>query len=127
MDAGTPVGAEAAGDLAEHDRRTDFPLGDVVGGRHLGVLEEDEELGAPRLDGGLQLTAGRVRRREGDKRVEAALGAGVILPQRRWPSVSRRRPMRIAQRSSVAQPGAKTESPQSMAYWTSRRTWARQT
>ncbi len=50
MDLRAPVGSEAIGDLAEDDGRPDFALGDVVGGRHAPVGEEDEELGAPRLD-----------------------------------------------------------------------------
>jgi hypothetical protein len=52
--------------------------------RHAGVFEEDEELRPPRLDRGLQLAAGRMRRRCGDERIEAPLGAGAIVPQRRF-------------------------------------------
>lgn len=58
MGAGTPVGAKAAGDLAEHHRWPDSPLAGVVGCRDPAIFEEDEELGAPSLDRGLQLAAG---------------------------------------------------------------------
>ena len=77
------VGAEAAGELAEHQRWADFPLAGVVGRRHVRVFEEDEELRPPRLDRGLQFAAGRVCRGQSDERVEAAPGAGVIVTQRR--------------------------------------------
>ncbi len=70
VDLSAPRRAEAAGDLTEDDGGADFSLAGVVGGRHVGVFEEDEELGSPCLDGGLQLAT--------------ALGSNVILPQRRW-------------------------------------------
>jgi len=41
---------KTAGDLAEHDEEADFALGDVVGGGHVAVGEEDEKLRPPRLD-----------------------------------------------------------------------------
>ena len=83
MDASTPVGAKAAGDLSEHHRWPEFPLGDVVGGRDLAVLREDEEVGAPGLDRGLQITPRVVRRWESNERVDAAFGAGVVTAQGR--------------------------------------------
>ena len=42
MDLSAPVGARAVGDPLEDDRRADFPLGDVVGGRYVTVGHEDE-------------------------------------------------------------------------------------
>lgn len=50
MDSGSPIGAEAAGDLADHDGGADLALGDVVGGGHVAAGEEDEELRPPGLD-----------------------------------------------------------------------------
>jgi hypothetical protein len=84
VDLSAPRRAEAAGDLTEDDGGADFSLAGVVGGRHVGVFEEDEELGSPCLDGGLQLAAGGMRRGHDNKRIETALGSNVILPQRRW-------------------------------------------
>lgn len=75
--------AEAAGDLSEHDGGADFALAGVVGCRHVWIFKEDEELGSPCLDRGLQRAADGLGRGQDHKRIEAALGFGVILPQRR--------------------------------------------
>lgn len=127
VDVCAPVGTKSAGDLAEHHRWPDFPFAGVVGRRHAGVFEEDEELGPPGLDRGLQVAAGRVCRGQSNERIEAALGAGVVLPQRR--RLQRVSASTDADRPAqqIAQPWREGTSPQSMAYWTSRKTWARQT
>lgn len=82
MDLGAPVGAESVGDLAEDDGGPDFPFGDVVGGRHASVGQEDEELGAPRLDLPLQKPSGGVSGGVADQGVEASFGLRRIGGQR---------------------------------------------
>ena len=47
MDLSAPVRAEAIGHLAEHDRGAALALGNVVGGGHVTIGEEDEELRPP--------------------------------------------------------------------------------
>ncbi len=44
MDPGAPVGAKAAGDLAQDDGGPEFAFADVVGRRYAAVFENDEEL-----------------------------------------------------------------------------------
>lgn len=93
MDPRAPVGAvpggeaqpQAAGDLSEHHRGAEFPLADIVRCRDVRVFEEDEELGSPSLERILQRTAGRMLWRDGEERIKATLGAGVVLPQGRRP------------------------------------------
>jgi len=82
MDARTPVGAEAAGDFGVDYEPTDFPLGDVVGWRRLAILQEHEELPPPRLDRPSQFAPRVVRRWQSYERVQAPLGAGVVMAQR---------------------------------------------
>ena len=74
MDLGAPVGSKAAGDLAEDDRGSDFPLGDIVGRGHVAVGHEDEDLGAPGLDPALEIGSGGMGGGDADQGVEAALG-----------------------------------------------------
>lgn len=68
--------AKAVGDLAEDDGRPDLALGDVVGGRHIAVGEENEELGAPRLDLALKDLPGGMGGGDAEQGVEAPFGLG---------------------------------------------------
>lgn len=118
MDAGTPVGAEAAGDLAKHDGGADLTFRNVVGGGYVAVREEDEELRLPCLD----LLQQRLARWVGDRRArqpgQFEIGLGGVTGQRGvlQPMSS---PGHFDRPSQVV---AKTVSPQSMAHWTSHRT-----
>lgn len=124
VDPGAPVRAEAVGDLTEGDGGPERLFAAVVGRWDISVFEEDEEFRSPRLDLALRCGAGLQRDREGDAWIEPALGLGVMGLQCRS---GRRRPTRIAHRGWSRSFGAKTSSPASMAYWMSRKTWARQT
>jgi hypothetical protein len=60
MNGGAPIGAESVGDLSEHDGGPDLAFAVIVGGGHLPIGQEEEELAAPSLDLLLQDKAGRV-------------------------------------------------------------------
>ena len=60
---------------------SDFALAFVVGCRHAPILEEDEELRAPRLDERLQLAPGGMRSWCRDQVVEPPLGLAAIGAQ----------------------------------------------
>ena len=74
MDLCAPIGAKPVGDLAEDDGGSDLPLGNIVGGRDSSVGQENEELGAPRLDLTLQNLSGGMGGGDGDQSVEAPFG-----------------------------------------------------
>lgn len=50
VDLCAPVRSKTIGDLAEDDRGTDFPLGNIIGRRDIAVGEEDEEFRPSSLD-----------------------------------------------------------------------------
>ena len=81
MNGGAPSGAEAVGDLSEHDGGPDLALAGIVGGGHLAIGQEQEELAAPALDLLLQDKAGWVDGRGAQQHVELSLGLGRVVGQ----------------------------------------------
>jgi hypothetical protein len=73
IEVGTPEGSEAVGDLAEDDAGPQRLFGPVVGGRHLAVSEEDEQVLAEALDDALELQPRLVVRHDLEQGVERAL------------------------------------------------------
>src|SRR3954468_1031832 len=124
---GAPEGSEAVGDLAEDDAGPQRLFRPVVGGRHLAVGQEDKQVLPEALDDALEFQPRLVVRHDLEQIIECALEPGVGGGRG---GVGERRTTMADAHSALQQmltPGAKAESPASIAYWTSRSRWARQT
>jgi len=125
MDAGVPLGAETAGDLTEHARRSHLAFGDVVGRADALVLEEDEVFAPPSLHLRLQLASSGVWRGFGQKSVEPVIDLDPVSLERALlePSASSPDSYRPGQqlRERRREDGVAAVD----GYWTSRSTWAR--
>src|SRR5882757_3480265 len=120
------MGSEAACHFSEDDGGAERSLAAIIGIGHVASGDESEQVVAVASHGAEELAGGLVFRRFGEETVEPAVEIGAILLEVVSWRVSRRRPMATARFKRALKPGAKTVSPSSMAYWASRRRWARQ-
>jgi len=72
VEAGAPLGAEAAGDLAEDDAGVQRALAGVVGGRHVTAGEEHEQVAPTAGDGAGEPASCPGGRQGGEQPIEAA-------------------------------------------------------
>lgn len=114
MDLCGPVRSEAVGDLAEDDRRTDFPLGNIVGRRDIAVGEEDEEFRPPGLDLFEQDLSGGVGDRRAHQAGQLLVGPGGIARQCRILEIKSSFSDLDGPSQRIADFWAKIVSPQSM-------------